>query len=688
MAIYHAHFSKVQRSKGQNAIASAAYVGATCLQKLDGSLADYRKKKGVSGSKVILPSYVSSSQVVTSQKLWAMAEQSENRKNSTTARRGDFALPCEFTEEECLAVGYAYSQDIADRYGVVVDVHFHDLDKQNPHIDLMWTSRVFDGEKLTNKTRILDDKATGTQEFLWLRERWATRVNEKLASYGTHIDHRSYKDQGLEKIATKHLGREMTALERKGISTDLGEYNNDIRELNVLHEVKNKINKEIAQIQEQLKELSNESTQQKICRTRQEYSHIGTQNFTMGGRGHILPSADRGTGSSGISSSFSERAEPQESNTTVLNDGRGNRSRICQNEETNNEITNGIARAQGNTSSLIEPSFSIEGIYGEHSTANGQPYNKAQPNDHRDRRQLEETIEWGRTASPRNSGSSDQGINQYPQQIGQIGNSIPNTQNSEHELSSLQTDSSIHDTVKELQKWGFLISSPRPLPKIQDSKEIKDLASQISAQKTIKAIHEQFKHYDNKYDLLLKQSISPQTIQKDTSINSDQILKRWNLLENVSLTLPTILDNNELVENIRNISTSKTFVEIQETLQKIQNDYTLNTLLKEIENDRKHHRKTEKSETWQTTQKPECESNGEKDFDDYPDSSNSTDIPDIINVSNNNNNIESRSNYSENGNSTHDKPNYTSDGTNNDDKSNNTPAPDDDEEDTEFTPWL
>ncbi len=222
MAIFHAHFGTVQRSKGQNAIASAAYIGGLRLQKLDGEMADYHKKQGVCGHRIIMPSGFEHIKVPSAQWVWATAESTEKRKNSTIARRGDLALPHELTQDECFAVGYGYAQDIADRYGVLAQVNFHDLSADNPHIDMQWTTRVFDGEKLRAKTRVLDDKKTGPQEIVWMREQWAKRVNAALAKYGTHIDHRSYADQDSEKLATKHLGRKGTALERQGIKTEKG----------------------------------------------------------------------------------------------------------------------------------------------------------------------------------------------------------------------------------------------------------------------------------------------------------------------------------------------------------------------------------------------------------------------------------------------------------------------------------
>ncbi len=258
MAVFHNHISKVQRSNGQNAIAASAYIGARALEMLDGTTADYSKKKGVCGNRIIAPSFCEKKKDVSAQWLWQEAEKAEKRKNSTVARRADLALPTEFTEEECFAVGYQYAQDIADRYNVVVDINFHDLSTNNPHIDMMWTTRVFDGESLKEKTRILDDKVTGPKEVHWLREQWANKVNEVLITYATTIDHRSYKEQGSEKLATKHLGRKISALEKAGVETEIGNYNRQVSEYNKLIEEKEKLDTEIVQLEKEIQENQND----------------------------------------------------------------------------------------------------------------------------------------------------------------------------------------------------------------------------------------------------------------------------------------------------------------------------------------------------------------------------------------------------------------------------------------------
>ena len=46
------------------------------------------------------------------------------------------------------------------------------------------------------------------------------------------IDHRSYKEQGIDLIPTIHEGYEVRAMEKKGIKTIIGELNRAIQQFN------------------------------------------------------------------------------------------------------------------------------------------------------------------------------------------------------------------------------------------------------------------------------------------------------------------------------------------------------------------------------------------------------------------------------------------------------------------------
>jgi len=56
------------------------------------------------------------------------------------------------------------------------------------------------------------------------------------------VDHRSYQRQGIEQIPTIHLGVSATQMEKKGIATDRGNINREIRKQNrILQEIKLRI---------------------------------------------------------------------------------------------------------------------------------------------------------------------------------------------------------------------------------------------------------------------------------------------------------------------------------------------------------------------------------------------------------------------------------------------------------------
>nr|WP_181718243.1 MobA/MobL family protein [Psychrobacter sp.]QJS05212.1 mobilization protein MobA [Psychrobacter sp.] len=73
----------------------------------------------------------------------------------------------------------------------------------------------------------------------WLkntRKQWADILNERLAQKGVQpVSHQSYKDLGLSFKPTKHLGKDASILERMGIETEIGKYNESVNRYNRSH---------------------------------------------------------------------------------------------------------------------------------------------------------------------------------------------------------------------------------------------------------------------------------------------------------------------------------------------------------------------------------------------------------------------------------------------------------------------
>lgn len=256
MAIYHLSVKTFSRSNGQSATAAVAYrAGAKIECEREGRTHDYTKKGGVLHSEIFLPDNAPD-WANDRQKLWNEAEKAEKRKNSTVAREFEVALPYELNEEQRIALVQDFAKQIVDRHGCAVDAHLHDDDrrtvKANHHAHIMLTTRKLEKDGFTKKTRELDQKKSG--EVVYWREQWAKTVNEHLRSCGIEktVDHRSLKEQGLERQPTIKLGINATALERKGIKTEKGEYNRAITAYNP-----DKLNEHLTTQFKQAKELHN-----------------------------------------------------------------------------------------------------------------------------------------------------------------------------------------------------------------------------------------------------------------------------------------------------------------------------------------------------------------------------------------------------------------------------------------------
>ncbi len=145
------------------------------------------------------------------------------------------------------------------------DIAIHDKGDGNPHCHILLTMRPLNedktwgakskkeyildknGEKVklkkgNYKTRKINTVDWNEQDKVeeW-RKAWADITNKYLEEENIKekIDHRSYERQGIEQIPTIHMGVSVSQMEKKGIVTDRGNINREIKH-------QNKILKEIA----------------------------------------------------------------------------------------------------------------------------------------------------------------------------------------------------------------------------------------------------------------------------------------------------------------------------------------------------------------------------------------------------------------------------------------------------------
>ena len=248
MAIYHCSTKTISRGTGRSAVAAAAYrAGEKLLNNRTGLTHDFTKKRGVVHSEIISNLDIE----IDRNQLWDLAEKSENRKDARTAREWVIALPDELDANQRKQLAKDFARSLVNKYGVIADLAIHAPSKggndKNHHAHIMLTTRKaeLDADNkltLTNKTEIeLSNKkrkslgmSTSQEDIKQIRKIWADLANTALAAAEKeqYIDHRSYKDQGLDYEATQHEGPKVTHLRRQEIDTDVSLKNDAIKQRN------------------------------------------------------------------------------------------------------------------------------------------------------------------------------------------------------------------------------------------------------------------------------------------------------------------------------------------------------------------------------------------------------------------------------------------------------------------------
>ena len=268
IAIYHCSIKIISRGKGKSAVAAAAYrSGEKLKSEYDGQSHDYTKKAGVAYTEILLPENAPP-EFSDRSSLWNSVEKIEKSKNSQLAREIEIAIPNELTRQQQISLVREYVKDNFVDNGMCADIAIHDKEDGNPHAHIMLTVRPLNGDGTwgakSKKEYILDSngekirlkngdyktRKVNTVDWndkekaeLW-RSKWADTANRYLAEneHAERIDHRSFERQGIEQIPSVHLGVAASQMERKGIATERGNINREIKAQNkILAEIKSKL---------------------------------------------------------------------------------------------------------------------------------------------------------------------------------------------------------------------------------------------------------------------------------------------------------------------------------------------------------------------------------------------------------------------------------------------------------------
>lgn len=263
MAIYHLTVKAGSKAKGQSAKAKSDYISREGKYQKDADEVLHLS----SGN---MPQWAENEP----KKYWEAADTYE-RANGSIFREVEFALPVELSRADKIALADSFAQELA---GGELPYTFavHRGEDQNPHCHLMLSERVNDGHdrpaadwfrRAANKGKapetggapksaIGKNAANRKAWLLSTRKMWADRANAALERAGVDaaIDHRSYSDQGVDKIPGIHLSLSVIEMEGRGIQTDRAEIAAEIMAANIeLEELHGQANRYGADLESQRK---------------------------------------------------------------------------------------------------------------------------------------------------------------------------------------------------------------------------------------------------------------------------------------------------------------------------------------------------------------------------------------------------------------------------------------------------
>src|SRR4051812_30673614 len=104
MSSYHFSMQIISRSQGRSAVAAAAYrAGERLADRVSGRVADYRKRRGVVMTAIMVPTGAAH-WLRDRERLWNAVQRCESRRDAQLAREVNFALPHELSDAERTAL--------------------------------------------------------------------------------------------------------------------------------------------------------------------------------------------------------------------------------------------------------------------------------------------------------------------------------------------------------------------------------------------------------------------------------------------------------------------------------------------------------------------------------------------------------------------------------------------------------
>ena len=287
MAIAFMNVRILERTKGKNAVASAAYrSGSKLKDEQSNRTKNYEhKQQEVKYSEIDLP--IGASEKFRDRAfLWNTVEHTEKRKDAQLAREIILALPQELDLNTDIELLKNFINENFVNQGMICDWNIHDKGDGNPHCHCMLTMRSLDTDGLTflpkkksqfeldangEKIPVTDrngNQIIRNQRKVWKRidvqtnnwnnkknvsewkERWATACNQ-------YLDEEDQIEFGVKDgfQAHRHLGPSAANMEKKGIKTGIGDYNRQVDAFNRAHQLKLNAKRKAEELAEEIAQI-------------------------------------------------------------------------------------------------------------------------------------------------------------------------------------------------------------------------------------------------------------------------------------------------------------------------------------------------------------------------------------------------------------------------------------------------
>lgn len=245
--------SGISRRKKQSVVATFSYASGMKLWDAHRCKPHYASgRKDVTFYEMALPASAPDS-LKNYQAFFDAWNGAESRKDASMGHKYIVALPRELSREQQVEVVRTFIYENFTKFGypALYAIHSGKADEHpkpgsipavekhedNPHVHIITAARRVDKHGF-QATKVAG-RVTYKREFLLnLRKNWANLLNatfERLA-LDTRFDYRSYKEQGIDRLPTRHIGPRAMALEMKAVKTTVGAQHQEIIQQNTQRE--------------------------------------------------------------------------------------------------------------------------------------------------------------------------------------------------------------------------------------------------------------------------------------------------------------------------------------------------------------------------------------------------------------------------------------------------------------------